>query len=202
MAVAHKSTHKNAVRSRQMIKKAFAEMLNEKDITKITVTDIVERAGISRGTFYAHYMDVYDLYNAIEANMMETIRETIDLVGAKNIILDPTDVITRALAFLDEKKAYYKLFVTTSRSDSLIDRITTYVAERLTAEVDDSFSPEETKEVKLFIYYSLGAIEHNVKAWLDEKIPLSAAECAALISRYYMKSRPDALQRFAAEAEA
>ena len=64
MPVQHKSTHKNAVRSRQMIKKAFAEMLNEKDIAKITVTDIVEKAGISRGTFYAHYMDVYDLYNA------------------------------------------------------------------------------------------------------------------------------------------
>ena len=201
MAVAHKSTHKNAVRSRQMIKKAFAEMLNEKDITKITVTDIVEKAGISRGTFYAHYMDVYDLYNAIEANMMATIQETIDLIGAKNIILDPTDVIARAFAFLDEKKAYYKLFVTTSRSDSLIDRITTYIAERLTAEVDDSFSPEETKEVKLFIYYSLGAIEHNVKAWLDEKIPLTATECATLISQYYLKSKPDAISKLAENNE-
>ena len=197
MAVAHKSTHKNAVRSRQMIKKAFAEMLNEKDITKITVTDIVERAGISRGTFYAHYMDVYDLYNAIEANMMEAVRETIDQIGAKNILLDPTDVITSAFAFLEEKKTYYKLFVTTSRSDSLINRIVSFTGERLTAEVDGSFTEEETKEVKLFIYYSLGAIESNAKAWLDEKIPLTGAECAALISQYYLKSKPDAVSKLA-----
>ncbi len=201
MAVAHKSTHKNAVRSRQMIKKAFAEMLNEKDITKITVTDIVEKAGISRGTFYAHYMDVYDLYNAIEANMMETVRETIDLIGAKNIITDPTEVISRAFAFLEEKKSYYKLFVTTSRSDSLINRISTYIAERLTAEVDNSFTEDETKEVKLFIYYSLGAIEHNVKAWLDEKVPLTAEECSTLISRYYLKSKPDAISKLADDHE-
>ena len=197
MAVTHKSTHKNAVRSRQMIKKAFAEMLNEKDITKITVTDIVEKAGISRGTFYAHYMDVYDLYNAIETNMMETVQQALDAVGPKNIILDPSEVITRAMAFLEEKKAYYKLFVTTSRSDSLINRISTYVGERLTAEVDETFTEEEKKEVKLFIYYSLGAIEHNVKAWLDEKIPMSAAECAALISQYYLKSKPDAVAKLA-----
>ena len=201
MAVTHKSTHKNAVRSRQMIKKAFAEMLNEKDITKITVTDIVEKAGISRGTFYAHYMDVYDLYNAIETNMMETVRQAIDAVGTKNILLDPTDVIAAAFAFLEEKKAYYKLFVTTSRSDSMINRIESYVAERLTAEVDGNFTEEETKEVKLFIYYSLGAIEHNVKAWLDEKIPMNGAECAKLISGYYLKSKPEAIAKLSEDKE-
>ena len=40
MAVAKKSSHKNAARSRHLIKQAFAELLNEKDIAKITVTDI------------------------------------------------------------------------------------------------------------------------------------------------------------------
>ena len=195
MPSAHKSTHKNAVRSRQMIKKAFAEILNEKDISKITVTDIVEKAGISRGTFYAHYMDVYDLYNSIETNMMESVRETIEAAGAKNIMLDPSAVISHALAFLDEKKPYYKLFVTTARSDSLIDRIVTYTGECMTAEIDDSFTEDETKEVKLFICYSLGAIECIVKAWLDEKVPLSATECASLISQYYLKSRPASLQK-------
>lgn len=193
MAVAHKSTHKNAVRSRQMIKKAFAEMLNEKDITKITVTDIVEKAGISRGTFYAHYMDVYDLYNAIQSNMMEAVRGAIDLYGARSLLLDPSQAITGALLFLEEKKAYYKLFITTSRSNELIGRIVTYVGERMTAEIGDDFSEEELKEIRLFIYYSLGAIESLVRAWLDDMVPLSAAECAALISKTYLKSRPDAL---------
>ena len=193
MAVAHKSTHKNAVRSRQMIKKAFAEMLNEKDITKITVTDIVEKAGVSRGTFYAHYMDVYDLYNAIQSNMMEAVRSAIDLYGARALLLDPSQAIAGALLFLEEKKSYYKLFITTSRSDELINRIVTYVGERMTAEIGDGFSEEELKEIRLFIYYSLGAIESLVRAWLDDIVPLPAAECSALIAKTYLKSKPDAL---------
>ena len=41
MPVQHKSTHKNAVRSRQMIKKAFAEMLNEKENEDLKL-DIIE----------------------------------------------------------------------------------------------------------------------------------------------------------------
>ena len=70
MAVGKKSTHKNAARSRHLIKQAFAELLNEKDMSKITVTDIVERANISRGTFYAHYLDVYDLYDKLEQDIL------------------------------------------------------------------------------------------------------------------------------------
>ena len=193
MAVAHKSTHKNAVRSRQMIKKAFAEMLNEKDITKITVTDVVEKAGISRGTFYAHYMDIYDLYNAIQNNMMEAVSEAIDLYGARALLIDPTEALAGALAFLEEKKAYYKLFITTSRSDELVGRVVTYVGERVTAEIGEGFSEDEVKEIRLFIYYSLGAIESLVRAWLDDIVPLPAAECAALIAKTYLKSKPDAL---------
>ena len=193
MAVAHKSTHKNAVRSRQMIKKAFAEMLNEKDITKITVTDIVEKAGVSRGTFYAHYMDVYDLYNAIQNNMMEAVRSAIDLIGPRALMADPTEMLARALAFLDEKKAYYKLFVTTSRSDALVYRIKDYVGERLTAEADELFAEADRQEIRLFIYYSLGATESLVRSWLDDRIPLTARELSAQIAKTYLKSRPDAL---------
>ena len=198
MPVQHKSTHKNAVRSRQMIKKAFAEMLNEKDISKITVTDIVEKAGISRGTFYAHYMDVYDLYNAIQSNMMEAVKETIEQVGAKTILLNPTEVLSQAFHFLDEKKFYYKLFITSSRSDALVKRIISYIGDALSSTIDGSFSETERKEINLFLYYSLGATENIVKAWLDEKISIKAEDCAALIAKTYLRSKPEALAKLEA----
>ncbi len=34
------------------------ELIQEKDVEKITVTDIITRADINRGTFYAHYQDI------------------------------------------------------------------------------------------------------------------------------------------------
>ncbi len=201
MPVQHKSTHKNAVRSRQMIKKAFAEMLNEKDISKITVTDIVEKAGISRGTFYAHYMDVYDLYNAIQSNMMEAVKETIEKIGPKQILIDPTEILAQAFHFLDEKKFYYKLFITSSRSDALVKRIIAYIGDTLSAMIDGSFTDEERREINLFLGYSLGAMENIVKAWLDEKLNIKADECAALIAKTYLRSKPEALTKLETPAK-
>ena len=135
MAVGKKSSHKNAARSRHLIKQAFAELLNEKDMSKITVTDIVERANISRGTFYAHYLDVYDLYTAIQSNIVETLNETLELLGMENIILDPSKAIRAGIDFLDKNKEYYKLFLTSSHGETLTKRIMTLTEEKFKSHV-------------------------------------------------------------------
>ena len=47
--------------TKRAITEAFVEVLNEKPLAKITVSDITERCGISRNTFYYHYQDVLAL---------------------------------------------------------------------------------------------------------------------------------------------
>ena len=46
-----KNEYRNAARSKALIKTAFIELLKEKPASKITVTDIIQRANVSRGTF-------------------------------------------------------------------------------------------------------------------------------------------------------
>ena len=46
-------------KTRANIKKVFAQLLAEKrELSKITVTELVQRANISRGAFYSHYDDI------------------------------------------------------------------------------------------------------------------------------------------------
>ena len=49
-----RAEYRSAIRSRRMIREAYTVLLKEKDLSKITVTDIVNRADINRATFYAH----------------------------------------------------------------------------------------------------------------------------------------------------
>ena len=50
-----------AVRTKQAIRQAFIELLNERPLDKISVKDIAERSTVNRNTFYYHYSDIYDL---------------------------------------------------------------------------------------------------------------------------------------------
>lgn len=50
--------NRSVLRSKNMLRKAYIELSTEKDASKITVVDVVNRANLSRNTFYAHYPDV------------------------------------------------------------------------------------------------------------------------------------------------
>ena len=45
----------------EKIEKAFVELLQSRDMKEITVSDICKTTGLNRSTFYANYMDIYDL---------------------------------------------------------------------------------------------------------------------------------------------
>lgn len=53
------------VRTRQMIKQSFMELLEEKGFQAVTVQDIAGRATINRATFYAHFDDKYALFDQV-----------------------------------------------------------------------------------------------------------------------------------------
>lgn len=63
----------------QMTKKALAaslkKMLENKPLSKITVTDIAADCGINRHTFYYHFRDIYDLVEWIYSSEAEKMAE-------------------------------------------------------------------------------------------------------------------------------
>lgn len=47
--------------TKQALANALKQLLQKKQITKITINDMTEACGISRMTFYYHFKDIYDL---------------------------------------------------------------------------------------------------------------------------------------------
>ena len=52
-----KVEYRNSIRSKVLIRKAFADLLKEKPYSEIKASDIIEKADIARATFYAHFSD-------------------------------------------------------------------------------------------------------------------------------------------------
>jgi AcrR family transcriptional regulator len=66
-------------RTRNLILRAFNELLAERGFEAITVQDIAERAEINRATFYAHFADKYALldYSIRQAFRQELEKRTL-----------------------------------------------------------------------------------------------------------------------------
>lgn len=70
--------------TRMVIEQCFLELLEEKPVAKITVTELCARAQINRATFYKHYLDIPDLLEKMEERLFDEIRESF---GSENIKL-------------------------------------------------------------------------------------------------------------------
>ena len=68
--MSEKKTDRRTLKTRKAICDAFAELLSEKELHKITVQEIADKADVNRVTFYKHYLDVYDLYDKIEEDVL------------------------------------------------------------------------------------------------------------------------------------
>ena len=64
--------------TKMLIRRAFTELLRQKPIQSISVKELCEQADINRGTFYAHYTDIYDLRTQMESELMEDFQRTLD----------------------------------------------------------------------------------------------------------------------------
>lgn len=70
-----------------LIKEAFAALMKEKlELKYITVTELVNRAGITRAAFYTHYDNIYDLAKDIQDETLDFLLEgTEDFHSIENV---------------------------------------------------------------------------------------------------------------------
>lgn len=72
--------HRKVQYTRSVIRGAFFQLLKEKPIEHITVSELCVQANIHRGTFYQHYHDIYDLRKCLEDQLMEHFEQLIPLL--------------------------------------------------------------------------------------------------------------------------
>ncbi len=101
-----KNLNNSSVKTKRLIKNTFIQMLSEKkEVGKISVSDLVQRAEISRATFYAHFDDIYAVVEEFE-------REIIDefFTNAKLLATDDYEKFFEAFfAFMKQNNDNYKM---------------------------------------------------------------------------------------------
>jgi len=71
--------YRNSKRSKKLIQEALITLLKrKKDISLISVTDIVKEAGLNRGTFYNHYSNISEVVTNIENVLISQLSKSFD----------------------------------------------------------------------------------------------------------------------------
>ncbi|SPC40131.1 TetR/AcrR family transcriptional regulator [Latilactobacillus fuchuensis] len=176
----------------QKIRTAFIMLLNEKGFANLNVSDITITAEISRGTFYLHYLDKFDLLEQIEQEILDDVQTL--LQNNLDDIADPKITMPEAhdhLYNLFFKLITYgyqhrPLFISLMRpdvdvtfSDRLYQLVVTIFRGKNVLQTQASYStevPEDYAEVIVI----LGAF-NIFKHWLLKENPETPTEVAEII---------------------
>lgn len=63
--------------TKMILRQSLLELMKDRSISTISVTDICKKADINRGTFYSHYSDPYDLLLQLENELYDDISKMI-----------------------------------------------------------------------------------------------------------------------------
>ena len=83
MVQKNKTIDRRIVRTQLAIRDALVALIKENGFDALTVSDIVARANINRGTFYLHYKDKFDLLEQTETEILKEIQQI--FLGANSL---------------------------------------------------------------------------------------------------------------------
>ncbi len=180
-----KATYRNSIRTKRMIREAFADLLAEKqDIAKITVKDLVDKADISKSTFYGHYEDIYAVREEFEREILDLLESTLNEYMKEHKEEFAPYVKNIIQSIKDNENLYKKIFISDSPM-KFIDNLKRICNERINKDVHLNALSTEPKLRMAEIDFLTNGIIHLFVDYFRGEIKLSLDEignlCLALL---------------------
>ena len=183
-----KAEYKSAIRSRRLIRQAFVELMKEKDLEKITVTDIVTRADINRGTFYAHYQDTRAVIEQIENEIIGKLLEFLGEFHYKNFFQNPLPLLLKVARYLEDDLEFYRILINAKGSEEFLVRLKTIFVAHMATDTDIPESYKRTPDFILRSHFFAGGIINLYQVWFRGESDLSFNEISLAVSKIITSS--------------
>ena len=96
---------RRTLKTRKAIRDALSQLLTTKELHKVTVQEITEIADINRGTFYKHYLDIYDLYDKTENDILVDLG--LMVLELKDLSSD--EFFSHLINYIDENRTLFTM---------------------------------------------------------------------------------------------
>ncbi len=172
-----KNKNISSLKTREKIKKAFASlMVEKKDLSKITVTDLVQIADITRGTFYTHYENIYEVAKDIQDETFEVLLHNIhELEEVESM----DSYFQEIFSYLKENEEMYSMVLSSNTPLFFTKKLDILMNEKLL----ETFSKKKIPNLELTISFFVDGCMSLVIKHFRKESPYSLEEI-----QYYIQN--------------
>lgn len=185
-----KAEYRSSIRSKAMIKEALLSLMIEKPFEKISITDIVRRADINRGTFYAHYANTSEVLKSISTSVVDELASVIKVnYDSKRAIITPESFLVPLTQFLKRKPQYYAKLLQADRFYDVLNDARASAINRILSDVGGELEEDKKTLLVVILDYAISGIITVYEDILLEKIPVTLDESVDYVSRLLKPQR-------------
>ena len=164
--------NKRKKESKEKIEKTFLQLIQKKNIDEISVSTICEISKLNRSTFYANYLDIYDLVEKVKNRMADEFAE---FQLSNNSNQNP-DGYLNLFKHIKENQIFFKTYF---KLESIsISPITQYSIEMAEKYYDN-------QHIDYHIEFFRAGLNAIIKKWLNNNCKESPEEMVEIIKSEY-----------------
>ncbi len=173
-----KAEYRSSIRSKKLIRSALIELLQVKEPDKITVTDIVQKADLNRGTFYAHYADIHALVQSIQEEVTDSLYRLLDDAEYPRLLNNPLPMFLKISAYLEENRELLTVLMNFQTANPFITQLPDLIAGHLSASEDIDEEVRNSAAFKARCYFYAGGAGSLYMAWFRGEVEGSLEDLA------------------------
>jgi AcrR family transcriptional regulator len=170
------SVDRRTLRTKRALREALAEEIKATgDLSRVTVTALTDRAGVTRRTFYTHYRDIPDFVQRVEAEALEELSVRIQRI-AKTTLEELVAVITdyeavpaavTLLAYIKENGDLYSALLGEGGDPNFAERIKRLAHDIIAPRALTGLDASAAGFFDYYITYAVSAEVGVLVRWLD-----------------------------------
>ena len=184
-----KAEYRSSIRSKTMIKETMLELMVEKPFDKITITDIVKKADINRGTFYAHYDNTSEVLKSISASVMDEIASAFKARNNSDALWNPRGYLKQISDFFLTNPIYFSRLVATEKISEVLNDARHNAIRKILDDLGMDLPESSKAQLSIILDYSISGVCTLYTDILLEKIPVSLENSAEYIANLLAPQR-------------
>lgn len=176
-----KKEYRSVARTKETIRKAFVELISEKkNMDKITVLELVNRANISKSTFYNHYEDIYEVAEEFENELISKISAILDEINIEK----PHEYdmyFKMVIEFIKSNEKLYSKVISSPDIRFFIDKLKTILSKKIFEEIRSLSFSKNDNELYVQIRFLTNACVDTMVDYFKGTLTVSLDELGEII---------------------
>lgn len=180
--IGDKKANLKVINTKRKLSKSLISLLNSKSITEIDVSELCEKAGINRTTFYKHYASLYHLLDELIVQFFKRIETLfLSLSSGENT----TSKVAYLLKYLKQNREFVTIIMNNNSFSSISERLIqlNFICNLINSNIQYRKNAYVSEDY--YIDFIISGWIAAIRRWVNENCDLDVNTLARLLTSIY-----------------